>query len=46
MEGQAEAAGVPLGQSPLLEDQIVLPYQSQGVIQCPQRCGRENDVVE
>ena len=37
VEGQAQAAGVPLGQAPLVEDQVVLPHQRQGVIERAQR---------
>jgi hypothetical protein len=46
VEGQAEPGRVPLGQTPLMEDEVVLPDQSERVVEGAERRRRENHVVE
>ncbi len=46
MERKAEPTRVPFCQTPLLKDQVMLPYQGQGMIERAQRCRRKNDIVE
>ena len=46
VEGEPEPRRVPLGQTPLLKDQVVLPHQGQRVIEGAQGGCRQNDIVE
>ena len=46
VKGETQTGGVPLGQTPLAEDEIVLVDEGQRVIQRPQRPLRQHHVVE